>query len=478
MTDPTAVQGEGDIGPAIDYALVEQIRLAVNTKIENWEAGKGSLAPDDLKQMAQNLIMRELEAHGLSSASAGKIMTGEDEQEISRAVMSRMFGMGRVESLLDIEDAEDIYVCGAGPVVVKYFGGRKVQLPPIAESDDDLIAQVSAIATHHGQNERPVTTARPFVNLDLPGKDARLGLIFNVTPHPIVTIRRHRFVNVQLEHLVQWGTISRPMMAFLQAAVIGRRSILVVGPQSAGKTTMLRALCSCIGPDERFATLETEYELLLHTIPDRFPLIIPVQERVGSGDLDGAGRAAGQIDISTVFPWTLRHSLERVIVGEVRSEELISMLRAMSRGYRGSMATFHADSAKETFESMASLLIEYQPSLTHDAAMRQIATALDIIVFIDREAGIDAETGLPSELRYVTDILEVGEVAEQGQPSVGEVFTPHPDLNIQELDPRGYPTGHGLQNELWARRAGLDMAWLTTPELGAWSKPFLLRELA
>ena len=99
-----------------------------------------------------------------------------------------------------------------------------------------------------------------------------------------------------------------------------------------------------------------------------------------------------------VFPWTLRHSLERVIVGEARNQEIVSLLRAMSRGYRGSMASFHADTARETFESMATLLIDHAPSLTHEAAMRQIATALDFIVFIDREQVTDRVTGEPTEV--------------------------------------------------------------------------------
>jgi len=228
-------------------------------------------------------------------------MSAADEIVVRDAVLDRMFGMP-FGALLADEEVEDIYICGAEPVVVKYFGGRKETRPPVADSDADLLNQVTSIATHQGMNERDVTAARPFLNMDLPGYDARLGLIFDVTPHPMVTIRRHRFVNVHLEHLVKWGTISRSMMAFLHAAVVGKRSLLVVGPQSAGKTTMLRALAQCISSEERFATLETEYELLLHTIPGRFRLLMPVEERVGGGDRDATGKPAGEITMGDVFP--------------------------------------------------------------------------------------------------------------------------------------------------------------------------------
>jgi Phosphofructokinase len=86
---------------------------------------------------------------------------------------------------------------------------------------------------------------------------------------------------------------------------------------------MLRALAQCISSEERFATLETEYELLLHTIPGRFRLLMPVEERVGGGDRDASGKPAGEITMGDVFPWTLRHSLERVIVGEARNQEIV-----------------------------------------------------------------------------------------------------------------------------------------------------------
>ena len=467
-----------DSHPAeVDAGLVRGIVDTVNAQLEEYAAAHGSLTTEATKEMAKNLIMRRLEEHTFTSADAGRgVLSAADEIAVMEAVLERMFGIGRFGPLLADAEVEDIYICGAEPVVVKFFGGRKETRPPAADSDKDLLNQVTSIATHQGMNERDVTAARPFLNMDLPGYDARLGLVFDVTPHPVVTIRRHRFVDVHLEHLVRWGTISRSMMAFLHAAVVGKRSLLVVGPQSAGKTTMLRALAQCISSEERFATLETEYELLLHTIPGRFPLLIPVEERVGGGDRDASGKPAGEITIGDVFPWTLRHSLERVIVGEARNQEIVALLRAMSRGYRGSMASFHADSARETFESMATLLIDHAPSLTHEAAMRQIATALDFIIFIDREEVTDRITGEPTEIRYVSEIIQVGDMTRDSPvPATTEVFGPAKDDDARLLDPRGYPRGPlPSADNLWARRAGLDMAWLTS-EHGAWDSPFPVR---
>lgn len=465
---------------SVDFDLVQSIQQRVNKQLEEYEAVNGALSLQDARQRAASLIMRELERHTITTAANGAgVLTAQDETAIRDAVVARMFGMGRFEAILKRSaDVEDLYITGAEPVVAKFFGGRREIWPPVAESDEDLLQQISAIASHQGLNERDLTQARPFLNMDLPEHDARMAVLFGVTPHPVVTIRRHRYINVQLEDLVRWGTISRVMMALLQAAVIGRRSILIVGPQSAGKTTMLRALCQCISPTERFATLETESELLLHKIPGRFPLLIPVEERVGAGEKDASGRTVGEITVGDVFPWSLRHSLDRIIVGECRSSEIVSVLRAMSRGYKGSMATFHADSARETFESMASLLIEHAPSLTHEAALRQIATALDLVIYIDREQGIDPTTGESVEIRYVSEILGVGTVGERGHIGVAEIFRPSKDADQRAVDPRGYPVGAALADDgLWARRAGFDLAWLE-PNQGGWDTPFPIRSFS
>jgi Flp pilus assembly CpaF family ATPase len=479
-TDLGSRISESDDPEPVDSSLVREIVDAVNAQLEEYAAANGSLTNEATREMAKNLIMRQLEEHTFTSADAGRgVMSASEEITVMEAVLERMFGIGPFGPLLADEEVEDIYVCGAEPVVLKYFGGRKETRPPIADSDKDLLNQVTSIATHQGMNEREVTAARPFLNMDLPGYDARLALIFDVTPHPMVTIRRHRFVNVHLEHLVKWGTISRSMMAFLHAAVVGKRSLLIVGPQSAGKTTMLRALAQCISSEERFATLETEFELLLHTIPGRFRLLMPVEERVGGGDRDASGKPAGEITMGDAFPWTLRHSLERIILGEARSQEIVSLLRAMSRGYRGSMASFHADTVGEIFESMATLLIDYAPSLTHEAAMRQIATALDYIVFIDREQVTDRATGEPTEIRFVSEIIQVGKMtSDSPAPMTAEIFGPPTDSETRLLDPRGYPRGPlPLDENLWARHAGLDMAWLKA-EHGAWDSAFPIRGFA
>jgi hypothetical protein len=128
------------------------------------------------------------------------------------------------------------------------------------------------------------------------------------------------------------------------------------------------------------------------------------------------------------------------------------MLAAMSRGLKGSMATFHADSAIGTFEALASLLGEHKPNWNHPAAMAQIATAIDLIVYID-----SIPTAAGRKRRFVSDIVEVGLIGENGQPATTAIFAPDPD---RPDDPRGYPQ-HLPEDQTWCRRVGFDLGWLT-----------------
>jgi pilus assembly protein CpaF len=467
---PPNESGTGaDPAETVDYGVVRRIQGVVNQELDDYARTRDRLLTRDTqRQLAMQLIAAELERLTFTTAQAGApLMSGRQEQATRDAVLAAMFGLGRLEPLLAEPGVEDIYIRGAGQVSLRFADGRTERRPPVAESAEDLLGLLRSIATHHGQNERAVTSTRPWLDARLPD-GSRLAAVWGITPEPHVTIRRHRYVDIDLARLVELGTVSAAMAAFLQAAVLARRSILVVGPQSSGKTTLLRALAQCLPVEERFATIESEYELLLHELPDRFPNLLPYEARTGLGEAGPDGRAAGEVALADIFPTSLRHSLQRVIVGEVRGAEVIPLLMAMSRGYRGSMCTFHANSTRDTFQALASTMAAYSANWARDAAMQQIATALDLVVFVDRE---DTASG---PARFVAEILEVGDVGENGLPQSTVLFGPRTDL--ADMDPRGYPR-HTPADPLWARRVGFDSGWLI-PDNGGWVHQFPRRVLA
>lgn len=453
--------------PQVDWTEVRGLADKVNKHIEEITlSGSRSLTEEQQRQAAMDAIGTELQQKARAALNLGDhAPTRQATEALRDAVLQWMFGLGRLAELLDDPEVEDIYIRGTRPVILKYAGGELVTREPVAETDDELVAQVQAIASFKGMNERQITTRDPFLDMNLPGYGARLAFAYGVTPWPVVTIRRHRYVNIGLEQLVGMGMISRAMMAYLQAIVMARKSMLVVGSQAVGKTTLLRALALCLPANEPFGTLESEYELLLHEDLDRFPLILPIEARQGAGEIDPVtGRQAGEITVEDAFPRTLRHSLQRILFGEIRRpREATQAVDSFARGAPGSMATFHANSASEALDRMASLLRRDAPALSHEAALREVAQAVDVVVFIDREVTVEGE------IRYVREICEVtGAIAANGSATTSEIFGPK-DIT----DPRGH--ARGLTTEKtpeWMDRAGLDRAWLTREDLAGWDSPF------
>src|SRR5664280_573746 len=140
-TDFGSRLSDSDDAEPIDSSLVGGIVDAVNAQLEEDAAANGSLTIEATKEMAKNLIMRQLEQHTFTSADEGRgVMSASDEIAVMEAVLDRMFGIGSFGPLLADEEVEDVYVCGAEPVVLKYFGGRKETRPPVADSDKDPVS--------------------------------------------------------------------------------------------------------------------------------------------------------------------------------------------------------------------------------------------------------------------------------------------------------------------------------------------------
>src|SRR6476661_1452873 len=437
---------------SVDYSLVRDIVDKVNELIDQDAQQRGRrLGRADERQLAMARTMDVIVREGAARARQGLDMWSEDQENAIRdAVMDSMFRLGRIQKLFKNPDVEDLYIAGTRPAHARLSDGSTT--------------------------ERQMVSARPIIDMRLPDGQRAAG-IWEVVPEPHLTIRCHRYVDITLEKLIGMGMVSRSMANFLYAAVRGRRSILVIGVPGAGKTPLVRAPGPWVDRYERFATLETEYELFLHKIFDtnedgvakpRYPLLIPIEARPGTGETGANGRPAGEMSVADLFPASLRHSLQRLLIGEMRGEETVPTLMAMARGYRGSMASFHANSARKAFNSLQSAVTFYAHNVSAHAAMSLVADAVDIVVFVDREV---TATGT---VRYVSEILEVHELAENGQPASTPIYGPDPAR--EEFDPRGYPLHQPEGNALWARRAGLDLNWLH-PSRGEWAQPFPERQL-
>jgi type IV secretory pathway ATPase VirB11/archaellum biosynthesis ATPase len=196
---------------------------------------------------------------------------------------------------------------------------------------------------------------------------------------------------------------------FLDAAVLARKSMVISGDQGAGKTTLLRALINAIPENERFGTIETDYELMTHLQPGR-ENILALQARVGHGETSG-GTAVGDFTVADLMPEALRQNLSRLVVGEVRGSEAAAMFEAMQAG-TGTLSTTHSHSAASTIDRLASRVAQ-GGVLTVEEAYRQIAHNISLFVFVRLED--DTWKG-GVRRRFVSEIRQVTRAIESGRP--------------------------------------------------------------
>ncbi|WP_232376800.1 CpaF family protein [Amycolatopsis aidingensis] len=389
-----------------------------------------------------------------------QFLTAEQEFTVKQAVMAEMFGLGRLEPLLADEAVENIDIVGNEPVLLSYGDGTVVRAPRVAPTDEALIGLLQRIAARRGRTERPFNRAHPLLSMELPGGE-RLTAAFDVTDRPHVSIRRYRLREMSLEDLRARGMLSTAQLALLRAAVRAEKNIIVSGRQKAGKTTLLGALCREIPQTERFATLETEFELGLHRLRDRFPGVVPFEVREGNSERLENGRPVGGIELARLVWHALRMHTARMVVGEVRGNEVIPMLDAMSTGGAGSLSTVHARSASMAIERLVSLCLGANAAWTTEFANRMVAESIDLIVHVDLVAG-------PGGLdRYVSEIVSV-ELGEQGRASRTYLFHRATGVSGGGLGRRSVPAGFVPTDIEDYARAGFDRAWLTGGGDGDW----------
>jgi Flp pilus assembly CpaF family ATPase len=251
-----------------------------------------------------------------------------------------------------------------------------------------------------------------------------------VTERPVIDIRRHRLSDHTLDDLLDLGTLDEDLARMLAAAVRAKRNILISGAMNSGKTTLLRALATEIGPAERIVTIEQALELGLDRQIARHPDCVAMEARLANTE------GVGAIGMAQLVRRSLRMNASRVIVGEVLGDEVIPMLNAMSQGRSGSMATIHADDSAGVFRRLAAYAIQAPERLPLEATNLLIAGAIHLVVHLDTAVCPTASdpTGScdrgGSELyRPSRHIASVREVVGADGPLVitNEVWRPGPD---------------------------------------------------
>jgi pilus assembly protein CpaF len=327
-----------------------------------------------------------------------------EEEEVLTEIVSYFIGFGPIESLLKDPEVTEIMINGAHQVYVERNGSLELTDATFA-NEEQVLYLIDRIISPSGKR---LSEFEPFVDARLQD-GSRVNIVRSPVSRigPLLTIRKFSCRVLRMEDLVSSGSLIPEASEFLKACVISRLNILISGGAGTGKTTLLNALVDVIPENERLITIEDTRELIIsrkHTVP--------METR--SFNIEGKG----QITIRDLFKNALHMRPDRVIAGEVRGEEVLDMIQAMSTGHEGSMTTLHASSPLEALDRLEILALMGSVNMSSEMSKRQIIGAVDIIVHLTR---------FPDGTRRVTHISEVVKSKEY---AVQDIFVFDEDANV------------------------------------------------
>jgi pilus assembly protein CpaF len=296
--------------------------------------------------------------------------TLQDHAEMKQEILDEQLGLGPLEDLMRDPTVSEIMVNGPKKIYIERNG--KLTLSDRAFSNNrQLRLVIERIVAPLG---RRIDESSPMVDARLPD-----GSRVNAIIEPLslkgatLTIRRFGTKRLVIDDLVRLGSLPQQAVVFLKAIIEARLNVVVSGGTGTGKTTFLNILSNFIPNDERIVTIEDAAELSLN------------QEHVVSLEsrpMNIEGR--GEVTVRELVKNSLRMRPDRIVVGECRGGEALDMLQAMNTGHDGSLTTLHANSPRDALARMETLVMMAGFDLPIQAIREQIASAVDIIVQIER----------------------------------------------------------------------------------------------
>jgi pilus assembly protein CpaF len=264
---------------------------------------------------------------------------------------------------------------------------------------------------------RRVDESSPMVDARLPDGSRVNAIIPPLSlDGPILSIRRFGRERLNAQSLLTNGSISAQMLELLEGCVKGKLNVMISGGTGAGKTTFLNILSGFIPSTERIVTIEDAAELQL-----RQEHVVRLETRPPNIEGKGAVRPR-QLVVNA-----LRMRPDRIVVGEVRADEAVDMLQAMNTGHEGSLTTVHANTPRDALSRLETMVAMANLNLPERAIRQQIASAIHVIVQINR---------MPDGTRKVMSVTEVTGM-EGPVITIQDLFV----FNRQGIDPNGKVKG-------------------------------------
>jgi pilus assembly protein CpaF len=395
--------------------LKKQIRTTLMTRIDPSVAGR----------LPRATLRAEITKLVSEIATEERIqLNSQEEEAVAGELTDDMIGLGPLQPFLEDEDITDILVNGPFVVYVERHG--MLEKTNVRFRDAQHVINVAQrIASAIG---RRIDEASPMV-------DARLadGSRVNIVLPPLVlnggtiSIRKFSRETITLETMIRQKNLSSGIAQFLEIVTSARLNVLISGGTGSGKTTLLNAMSRYIDLGERVITIEDAVELNLQQ-----PHVVQMETR--AANVEGVG----QVGQRELVRNALRMRPDRIILGEVRGAEAFDMLQAMNTGHAGSMSTIHANSSRDALYRLENMVMMATGSVPLRAIRMQIASALNLIIQIERMSDgirrvqtVTELSGMEGDIITTRDLFSFRYGEKRRDESIQGVFEPNrmrPDL--------------------------------------------------
>ncbi len=350
-------------------ALVQEIKRQAHLELLKRLNVKRMLMSGTAQEVLENKAKETI--HEIMSELSIPLPTGVTQEKIERELVHEAIGLGPLEDLIAMPEITEIMVNGPDSVYVETKGVLHKTDMAFADNQQ-VVAAIERIVSPLG---RRIDESSPMVDARL--KDgSRVNAIIPPLSlvGPSITIRKFSKTPLQISNLVEFGSISYPMAHFLDVCVKMRKNIVISGGTGSGKTTLLNILSSFLPNTERIITIEDAAELQL-----RQDHVVRLESR--PPNIEGKG----EVSIRDLVRNSLRMRPDRIVIGECRGGEALDMLQAMNTGHDGSLTTIHANTPRDALSRLETLVLMAGFDLPLRAIREQIASAISIIVQINRE---------------------------------------------------------------------------------------------
>lgn len=343
--------------------------------------------PESDRQGARMLVERAVEEY-CRRTQMGWGRALRDRGDMTERVLRSIADYGPLTGLLARADVEEVFIEGPRVTFIDGQGRlRGLREPTTSEENRQVVDRLLA------GSDRRLDASQPIVQARVMGGSARLtAVIPPVADRLSATLRRYALRRLNLESLVELDSVTPAAARFLSSAMQTECGVVVSGPPGAGKTSLLSALLDACPPTRCIRCCEEVREL-------HVPLVHGSFYQARPPGLDGKGEISLRILVKAVL--AMRPDL--IVVGEVRGAEAFELTRAANAGC-GFACTVHANSAADAMDALVSAALMAGENVSERVVRRVFASAIDLVVHLDRAPSGDGESGL---IRQVREIISV-----------------------------------------------------------------------